>query len=62
MDKYVEREFLKFNKLFMVTSESLIKTLEMKAKKIINLSLSGKKIIPTQVDINDIIEKLNNSK
>ena len=47
-----------FGKPFILTSENLINEIERKAKKIINLILGGVKILPTQIDINAIIEKL----
>ncbi len=58
-EEYVEREFIKFGKHFMITSEALIEELERKAKTIINLSMRGVKFMSTQVNINMIIEKLD---
>ena len=55
----LKREFIKFGKHFIITSESLIEELEKKAKTIINLSMRGVKFLPTQADINNIIKKLN---
>ena len=58
-ERYVEREFVKFGKHFMISSEALIKEIEKKAKTIINMSMRGVKFLPTQVDINMIIKKLD---
>ena len=58
IEKYIDREFTMFGKPFILTSENLINEIERKAKKIINLILGGVKILPTQIDINAIIEKL----
>lgn len=57
-EKYIDREFLMFGKPFVLTSESLINELERKAKKTINLVLGDVKLLPTQIDVKAIIEKL----
>ena len=60
IEKYIEREFIKFNKHFVITSKALILELERKAKTIINMSMNGVKFLPTQIDINIIMQKLQN--
>ena len=57
-EKYIEREYTYYNKPYILTSEKLIKLIKKKAKKIINLVLSGVKLMPTQVDVKSIIDKL----
>ena len=58
-EKYIEREYMLYNKPFALTSKKLIGEIEKKAKKIINLVLSGVKLLPTQIDIKTIMEKLS---
>jgi hypothetical protein len=57
-EQYIEREYMLYNKPFVLTSKKLIDEIEKKAKKVINLVLSGVKLLPTQIDVKAIIEKL----
>ena len=57
-ERYIEREYSISGKHLILTSEHSINEIERKAKKVIAMLKRGIKFIPTQPDINAIIEKL----
>lgn len=60
--EYVEREYTIAGNHLMLTSEHSVKEIETKAKKVMALLKRGVKFIPTQVDVNAIIDKLKTDK
>lgn len=56
--EYVEREYTIAGNHLMLTSESTVKEIEKKAKKVIKMLKKGVKFTPTQPDVIKIIEKL----
>ena len=57
-EKYVEREYTIAGNHLMLTSEHSAKEIETKAKKVMALLKRGVKFIPTQADVNAIIDIL----
>ena len=57
-EQYIAREYTISKNPLVLTSEHTVKEIERKAKRILSLINRGKKLIPTQVDVNSIINKL----
>ena len=61
IEKYIAREYTIANNQMKVTSEHSAMEIEKKARKVMNMLKRGIKFIPTQPNINLIIEKLKKS-
>ena len=59
-EDYIEREYTIAGNHLMLTSEHSVRAIETKAKKVLGLLKRGIKFIPTQPDVNEIINKLKN--
>lgn len=57
-EKYIEREYTIAKNHLILTSEHTAREIEQKAKKVIGIINRGKKLLPTQVNTNEIIKKL----
>ncbi len=59
-EKYIEREYTIAGNHLMLTSEHIARTVEQKARKVMNLLKKGMKFTPTQPDIMAILDQLKN--
>ena len=57
-EQYIEREYTISKNHLILTSDRIAKEIERKAKKIIGIINRGKKLLPTQINIEGIINKL----
>lgn len=57
-EKYIEREYTVGGQHFILTSESTVKQIESKAKRVMKLLKNGIQFMPTQPDVNRIYMKL----
>ena len=58
-EDYIGREYTIAGNHLILTSEHTRRDIEQKARKVMNMLKRGVKFLPTQADINAIIDKLN---
>ena len=58
-EQFIEREYTINNSNMFITSDHTAKEIETKAKRVLKLLKRGIKLLPTQVNINNIINKLS---
>lgn len=62
IDEYIEREYTIAGRHLILTSETVVKEIEHRARKVIGMLKRGMKFTPTQPDIIAILQKLKQKK